>query len=409
MIAFYSSSNGVVNTRRAVAECMENALAPDDTDCDLIVFHTTVGHSFNELLSEMQRFAPNARIVGCTGSGIIGKEGHNETMRALAVMALRCRKQDFAVTSLDTLIDIDSYQAGVRIAADLVRQNADINIILIFPSAVDVYPADRLIAGIESILGTQIPIIGGCAADNSKFISSWQFIDNRVLERGAVAVGLADPTLHVVMGKDHGYQAIGDPATVTRSEINRVFELDGTSAWPLLAEKAGIDVSTDPKSAAASALWAIAVEPPLELREMYDTPYTLHLGGPIHQPDGSILIGETCPVGTKIWLVQRDEEQLFNGTDRIIGEIVEEGARFSKGPPAAVFHADCAARGRFMFSRFLKEEIVTRMQQPLCGNNDVPWLGFYSGGEFCKIGDRNRFHAFTSSIFALYRRHETEK
>ena len=109
----------------------------------------------------------------------------------------------------------------------------------------------------------------------------------------------------------------------------------------------------------------------------------------------------TCPVGAKLWLAERNEDLIFSGTDRIVQEIIAES---NDRVPVAVFNADCAIRGRFMFNRYLKEEIVSRMQRPLSPDADVPWLGFYSGGEFCAIGDQNRYHTFTTSICALYRK-----
>jgi hypothetical protein len=60
MLEFYSSSNGVVNSKRAVAECLENALGTDDLECDLVIFYTTMGHNFEDLLSELHRPSPNA-------------------------------------------------------------------------------------------------------------------------------------------------------------------------------------------------------------------------------------------------------------------------------------------------------------------------------------------------------------
>jgi len=71
--------------------------------------------------------------------------------------------------------------------------------------------------------------------------------------------------------------------------------------------------------------------------------------------------------------------------------------------PVVVFHADCILRGKFSFNRILKDEIINRMQYPLCKGEQVPWMGFYSAGEFAMIGDRNHGHQFTSALSVLYR------
>ncbi len=401
MLEFYSSSNCVINSKRAVAECLENALGTDDLDCDLIIFYTTIGHTFEEILSELHRLSPNAQIVGCTGSGVIGREGPNETMRALGVMAIRGPKEEFAVASMDSIIDTDPYQVGVQIAQDLKNKNSGINMIHFLPSSLDILPGGKAIEGIESVFGPDIPIFGGCALDNAKWISNYQFFGDQVIERGAVAVGFADPTLEVIMGADHGYTVIGEPLEVTRSNSNRVYELDGKTAWKALTERAGIPETSDPMGLEAATLWTIARRLPEELHDEYGSPYHLFIGGPAKGADGSLNAYTVCRVGTKLWLTQRDEERIFKGVDRIVNQII---GRSGGRTPLAVFHADCSTRGKLSFHRISKEELVSRTQYPLRKDENVPWLGFYTGGEFCMIGGRNLIHGYTTSLFVIYRR-----
>ena len=182
-----------------------------------------------------------------------------------------------------------------------------------------------------------------------------------------------------------------------------MYELDNRNPWKVLTERANLSETIDPRSSESAALWAIARELPKELHEDYGSPYTVWLGGPLKDDDGGIFTSTVCPEGTKLWLTQRDEENIFRGVDRIVGQIEERGGGRK---PVAVFHADCSARGKRLFNRFLKEEVVSRMQYPLCGDEDIPWAGFYSGGEFCMIGGRNQVHGFTTSLFVLYRRKE---
>ncbi len=401
MLEFYSSSNGVVNSKRAVAECLENALGPDNLECDLIIFYTTIGHNFEEILSELHRLSPNAQIAGCTGSGVIGKEGPNETMRGLGIMAIRGPKEEFAVANMNSIVDVDSYDVGVQIAQDLKRKHPGINMIHFLPSSLDILPAGKAIEGIESVFGPDILIFGGCALDNAKWISNYQFFGDQIIERGAVAVGFADPTLEVIMGADHGYTVIGEPFEVTRSESNRVYELDGKIAWKVLTERVGIPETVDPMGLKAAALWTIARRLPEELHDDYGSPYHLFIGGPVKGADGSLNAYTVCPEGTKLWLTQRDEEKIFKGVARIVYQIIEQ---LGGKTPVAVFHADCSTRGKLTFHRVSKEELVSRMQFPLCKDENIPWFGFYTGGEFCMIGGRNLIHGYTTSLFVLYRR-----
>ena len=113
MLQFFSASTSIVDSKRAIAECLENALAGEKTlNCDLLVFYTGMGHNFKDLLSEAHRLSPDAQIVGCTCAGVIGREGPNESLKALAIMAIKGTKKEFAVTGINIISDQDQYDFG---------------------------------------------------------------------------------------------------------------------------------------------------------------------------------------------------------------------------------------------------------------------------------------------------------
>jgi hypothetical protein len=73
--------------------------------------------------------------------------------------------------------------------------------------------------------------------------------------------------------------------------------------------------------------------------------------------------------------------------------------------PIAVFHADCLARGRYLFNRVIKEELVSKMQFPFYENGTCPpWLGMYGFGEFARINGKNTYHNYTTALYAIYRK-----
>jgi hypothetical protein len=78
--------------------------------------------------------------------------------------------------------------------------------------------------------------------------------------------------------------------------------------------------------------------------------------------------------------------------------------RLGGKPAVAVFHADCLARGRFLFDRIIKEELVNRMQYPFYSDGQCPpWLGMYGFGEFARLGGKNTYHNYTTALYVLYR------
>lgn len=395
MLKFYSNSTSVVHSKRAITECLENALSEEkNLDCDLIIIYTAMGHNINDILTEARKLSPNAQIIGCTCAGVIGKEGANEGMRAVGIMAIKGGKDDFAVAYKDNISGSNSYEVSAQLAQDLKNKNPNINMIHLLVPGIDI-AADNTMEGIESVFGPEVPIFGATTCDNMRAINSFQFVGEQIFERCATAVGFADPTLEVITQATSGFNIIGMPFEVTRSELNRIFELDGQPAWKVYTDRLGL-----PETAQLTdtmPIGALAEELATELQEEYGKTHILRAIVK-KEADGSIYYPAVCQEGKKLWLTERDEVRIFDDLDQIVEQIVE---RCAGRTPVAVFHADCGARGRLLFNRVLKDEIVSRMQYPLCKDESVPWLGLYGFGEFAKIGGRNQYHNYTTSLFVI--------
>jgi len=108
MLQFFSSSARIINTRRAVIECMEIALGNDPDQADLIIFHASVGHNFHEMIQQAQELAPKARIVAASCCGVVGREGVSESMKDMALMAIKGK--EFAVAGIDEVYGNNTYE-----------------------------------------------------------------------------------------------------------------------------------------------------------------------------------------------------------------------------------------------------------------------------------------------------------
>ncbi len=388
-----------MNSRRAITECLEVALGGESNlDCDLIIIYTAMGHNFKEILSEAHKLSPGAEVVGCTCAGIIGKEGPNESLRALAIMVVKGPKTEFAVAGMESSEDIDPFRAAIQLARDIKKKNPRINMIFCHPSA---WIAPRIIEGIESVFGPDIPIVGGLSSDNMKFVSSFQFIGNLIFERGVIVIGFSDPTLELIALGNHGFDVIGKPFEVTQSEGFHIQKMDERPPWKCWTERLGM-----PESSAVADVISfspLAGELSAELHEEYGSPYIIH--GIVPTPDGTIYANKIMPEGTKLWLTRRDEKKILEGVDRMMVQILEscEGRK-----PLAVFHADCAARGKLLFNRISKDEIVSRLQFPLSSAGSIPWLGMYGIGELTPLGGRNELQHYTTSLYVLVKRKQKE-
>jgi len=407
MLQFFSSSTNIVNSKRAITECLENALEGQDSlDCDLIIIYSAMGHNFKDLLSEAHKISSGARIAGCSGGGIIGKAGPDESMKALAIMAVKGPQNEFALTCRRSNARGNSYEAVREMALELKNMNPNISMIQFLPAgANDFLPIESTLDGIKSVFGKNIPISGGCAMtsmanmkSSDLAMESIQFFDEEIIKSGAVMIGYSDPTLKFINHANHGFNVVeGMTFEVTKSDSYIIYEFNGKPAWSLLTETLGV-----PESITAMQMLTIsgfAREIPERLWEENDSKYLL-LVSIGKNDDNSIILPVACPEGTKLWLTKRNEKMMFDGVDRIVNKIVNE---LEGRKPLAVLQADCVLRGRFSLDRILKDEIINHMQSPICKGEDVPWVGLYSAGEFVMLGGEAWFQQISTSLFVIYR------
>ena len=394
MLSFYSASNRIVNTKRGVIECMEVALGEANTDCDLVILHASIGHNFNELIEQAKVMAPNARILAASCCGIVGREGVSESMKDIALMAIKGK--DFTVGHVDNIFGHNSYEKCLEMARTMKAENPGINMIYFMASGIDI-ANDQCIKALEDVFGKETTIFGATSSDNMKGFVSYQAVDDKVFEHGAFAVGFSDPTLTIDTQATHGFIAIGEPFTVTKSNGNVIEEFNGKPAWSEYLNRLGLPA--DSTCGDSIPIGALAEKLSPEMAAEYGNDHILRVV--TKHVDNAMYYTTNCPVGTQLWLTKRDEELIFSEMDRMV-ETMNSRANGKK--PVAVFHADCLARGRFLFNRIIKEELVGKMQFPFYVNGECPpWLGMYGFGEFARLGGENMYHNYTTALYVIYR------
>ncbi|MEY4593822.1 MAG: hypothetical protein RIQ47_232 [Bacteroidota bacterium] len=394
MLSFHSASTRIVNSRRGISECMEVALGDNYSDVDLIIIHASIGHNFQDLIDQSHQLAPNAKIVAASCCGVVGREGVSESMKDIALMAIKGK--EFALANVDEIYGHNSYEKCLEMANQLKASGQKINMLYFLASGIDI-ANDRCIAAFEEVLGPEVTIFGATSSDNMKGFISYQAIDKKVYEHGAYAIGFSDPTLTVDTQATHGFVAVGEPLVVTKSTGHIIHEFNGRPAWKEYLTRLGLpDSATCGDSIPVGAL---GEELSPELAEEYGNKHILrvvtkHEGNDMHY-------ATVCPEGTKLWLTVRDEALIFNEMKRMVDTMKSR----SEGKQAvAVFHADCLARGRFLLDKIMKEELVSIMQHPFYVNGECPpWLGMYGFGEFARLGGKNEYHNYTSALYVIYR------
>jgi len=398
VIEFHSGSSNAVGTANAVRASLDLALKASPAEpVRLVMVHSTMGHNFPQLLKSIRELCPGAEICGCTGSGVISSEGVSEKMRALALMVVTC--DECALESVGGLGNENSGELAKSCAQSLADKLPGINMLYVLGPGLNVC-GDCIIDGVEAVFGAETPIMGALAGDNAKLKRTLVFAGESVLEDGLVMVGFADPTLEVVQVSHHGsLPNPGKEFEVTRSEGNRVDELDGKPAWPALLEQLGLDANMPPGEALPFTGMGIKLNETES--QAYDNDYVLTAPFTLSDDGQSFYVLHKCPMGTRLVPVYRDEDHIFNGVDRMMQRMQ---LQLADRRPLAVFQADCMARGRMTHDACSKDEIIANIQNPIFGDGSVPWLGIYGFAEYAMLAGRNRFHHYTTSLSAIARK-----
>lgn len=394
MLKFESFSTRIINTRRCVQECVDGIKTKESIDPKVLMVHASIGHDFEEMTKEFKTLLPETILVGASCCGVVGTEGVSESMKDMAAMAIY--GDEVYVSHEDGIFGHNSYEVTKSASQNLKNQNPEINMIYIMASGIDI-ANDKCIDAIEDVFGENIEIFGATSADNMRGEVSYQVVNTQVCEHSIFLVGFADQTLSVQTQATHGFVGVGQPLIVTKAEGNVIKEFNGNPAWDEYISRLGLENDancgdTIPIGALGEKLnknLAIEYGNDLILRVV-----TKHKGGDMYY-------ATTITEGTELYLTKRDEDLIFREMDKIVDDLQN---RIGDSQIAAVFHADCLARGRFLFNRVIKEELVANMQNPFYQNGKCPpWIGMYGFGEFARLSGKNEYHNYTTALYILYR------
>ncbi|MDR1045430.1 MAG: FIST C-terminal domain-containing protein [Candidatus Adiutrix sp.] len=399
MLKFNSASVRIVNSERAMAECLEIAF-PDGLpqDARLFIINSALGHKLDRLGAALQKFVPGAAVLGCSASGVVGREGVGESMSDVALMAISGPEEEYGLAGVREIHGHNAYEKGLELARGLKAKTPEPKAIYLLCPGIDI-ANDLVLTALTETFGEEVTIFGGTSSDNMRGLVNYQYHGGSLGEHDAWAVSLADPGLRAVTRATHGFTAYGQPLTATRVDGNRILEFDGRPAWSEYTRRLSLPETS--LCGDTIPVGALAEKLPEDLAVEYGNPHILRVITK-YDPDGAVYYPITARQGLEVWLTNRDEDLIFSEQRRSLEWIC---ARMNGRKPVAVFQTDCLARGRFLFNKVVKDEIMAMMHSFL--NSDAgetpPWLGMYGFGEYAKLGGRNTYHNYSTALLALYR------
>lgn len=310
-------------------------------------------------------------LIGCTTDGEISNLGFRT--RSAVLGGIVSDQIDFEMAVVRG-IGRDNEKAG----RDLASAFSDrVRYIQLFSDGLT-GDGCAILRGMADVFKIEIPVSGGTSADAGKFIKTWQFMGDRIYSDAAVAIAFSGD-FQLGTGVRSGWSRIGLPKKVTRATGNILFELNGEPALNVYERFLGKH---------AKDLPGVGVEYPLGLVNQFECVdaneyLLLRATMSVDRKEGSIRFAGEIPEGSMVYLTCGDKTSILDATEKAAEQAIEDLGK--RTLPALVFFYSCMARKSILGQR-INEEI----ERVRCRfHPDVPILGFYSYGEYCRINSNS--------------------
>jgi hypothetical protein len=374
-IAAAASASGADAMGKACSEAVSSL----DTDVGLLLAFSSGERDFDASAREMATAAGAAPSAGMTGKGLITPSGPLDD--GCAAIAFGPHVHASVAAALEASGDLRA--AGrdcTKEALEKLGEKADLILLFIDSTRGDI--ADT-VAGAYEAAGPAVPLAGGAAGGTEKR----HFHNGSASTDSVVAVALASQG-PLGIGSAQTCKTRGTPSIVTRSEGQRIEEIDGRPAEEVYLEQLGFTgVAFDDEE-----FEVMAITHPLAQPELHGDVRLRHVLG--RTGDGAITVGTQIPASAVIEFTELDfEELLASGADSVREGIDQAGEAVRA---ALVF--DCAGRRRALREGLPQEvEAITNA----LGAPQPPMVGLYTHGEVARLrgakGDRN--HAVVTVAF----------
>jgi hypothetical protein len=328
----------------------------------------------------MERAAGGAPTAGLTGRGLITADGPLD--EGCVAMAFGGDVRASVGASPDAGDDLRTAgRTSAQRALEGLDGDADLLLLFIDASRGDL--ADP-VSGAYEAAGPGVPLAGGAAGGADKR----HFHGGEATSGSVVAVAVAtDGRLGI--GDTQTCSTRGKPSIVTRSDGQRLEEIDGRPAEEVYLEQLGFTgVALDD-----GEFEALAITHPLAQPELHGDVRLRHVLE--RTGDGAIVTGTHIPASAAIEFTELEFDELLESG----GRSVEDASRAAgAGTARAALVFDCAGRRRALRDGLADE--VKAIRDAL-GDPPAPLAGLYTHGEVARLqgakGDRN--HAVVTVAF----------
>jgi len=303
---------------------------------------------------------PNANIVFSSTSGeILGDNVYDDSV---VVTAVAFDKTEVRCVSTNIKQHGNSYETGIFLMKQL--ETNGLNAVFVISDGAHVNGSE-LVAGLNENNPSNVPVTGGLAGDAARFQKTMTGLNQVPTEGNVIAVGFYGSHLLVGHGSFGGWDEFGPERTITRSEKNVLYEIDGKNALELYKQYLGDYVNELPGSALLF---------PLSLREKGSDENLVRTILSINEADKSMTFAGNLPEGNTVRLMKANFDKLIEGASDA-ATYSFAGIRNMK--PELAILISCVGR-KLILNERTEEELQAAKE--ILGAGTVI-TGFYSYGE----------------------------
>lgn len=312
------------------------------------------------LFGHIRGLYPTAAIVSASTAGEIA--GETVCDNSIVVTALEFEATGVRCCSTNISEHSGSYSAGTHLMKELSSDGLSAIFIISDGTFIN---GSELATGFSENNPGRIPVTGGLAGDGARFSHTFAGLDQLPGEGNVVAVGFYGNRIRVGHGSFSGWDEFGPERTITRSDKNSLYEIDGKKALDLYKEYLGPYKEELPGSALLF---------PLSLKEPGSGGLLVRTILSIDENEGSMRFAGNLPQGSKVRLMKGSFDRLIDGSSTAAKNSIVCADETS---PELAILVSCVGRKLVLLDR--TDEEVLAVQQ-IFGKGTC-LTGFYSYGE----------------------------
>jgi hypothetical protein len=355
-------------------------------DAKLLVAFCSPSDDLPALVEQIRARSGGVPFIGCTTAGEITTTGPQKASLVVAALG----GDGFAIeTAVATGASKDLRAAGAHVARCLpTHDDRPYRALLLLTDGL-AGDKQEILRGAYGVLGAGVPLVGACAGDDLGMARTFQLFGDQVLTDSVVAAGIASDA-PIGIGVRHGWQRVGKPMLVTRSEGRRVYELDDRPALDVYLEQCR---AVEPVASNLGAFIPFAMARPLGLRRHAGEEQVRGVIG-ADFADRSLACISEVPQGGLVWIMEGDAESVLRATDAACSDSL---AALEGQPPLGMVAFDCIGRRGLLEDEGIRLEI-DRLAAHAGG---APVAGFYTYGEIARTRGMRGFHNQTLVVLSV--------